>query len=139
MIYNGGCYCGSIWYEINLPSPDEARTSLCHCRNCRKFTGSENGITTKIPLSSFHVTKGKTKVHKADNGRVVQLTREFCADCGSGILEFGANAGDNRYIFWGTLDEPYKDLDPKGEFYCKYRAGWMPEIPGLFHKKEIKE
>ena len=30
--------------------------------------------------------------------------------------EFGANAGDNRYVFWGTLDEPYEDLDPKGEF-----------------------
>lgn len=93
----------------------------------------------KIRLSSFHVIRGKTKVHKADNGSGVQLTREFCEECGSGVLEFGGSAGDNRYIFWETLDEQYKELDPKGEFYCKYRAGWMLEIPGLFHKKGIKE
>lgn len=55
---------------------------------------------------------------------------------------------------WGTFDEPDK-FPPKGEFFCKYRDGWMPEIPGkfyiylmkdwadsfvdLFHKNEIKE
>ena len=30
---------------------------------------------------------------------------------------------------WGTLDEPEKIL-PKGEFFCKNRTNWMPEIPG---------
>jgi len=56
----------------------------------------------------------------------------------SGILEYGANAGDNTYVFYGSLDEP-DTLPPKGEFFCKYRAQWMPEVPGLFHKNEIKE
>jgi hypothetical protein len=53
-------------------------------------------------------------------------------------MEYGANAGDNTYIFYGSLDEP-DTLPPKGEFFCKYRAKWMPEVPGVFHKKEIKE
>ena len=53
-------------------------------------------------------------------------------------MEYGANAGDNTYIFYGSLDNP-DTLPPKGEFFCKYRAEWMPEIPGLFHKNEIKE
>jgi hypothetical protein len=30
---------------------------------------------------------------------------------------------------WGTFDEPDK-FPPKGEFFCKYRADWMPEVPG---------
>ena len=34
-----------------------------------------------------------------------------------------------RYIMWGTFDEPGL-FPPKGEFFCKYRAGWMPEVPG---------
>jgi hypothetical protein len=60
--------------------------------------------------------------------------------CGSGILEYGANAGDNIYVFYGSLDEVGREeLVPKGEFFCKDREGWMPEIPGLFHKREIKE
>jgi len=138
MIYPGGCYCGSIRYELNLSSPDDARMSICHCPNCKKFTGSECGITAKIPWDSFKVTQGKTKVHKKDNGSGTLLTREFCGECGSGILEYGANAGDNTYVFYGSLDEP-DTLPPKGEFFCKYRAQWMPEVPGLFHKNEIKE
>lgn len=65
-----------------------------------------------------------------------------------------AAADKFRYIMWGTFDEPDK-FPPKGEFFCKYRDEWMPEIPGrltvylikdradgfvdLFHKNEIKE
>ena len=30
---------------------------------------------------------------------------------------------------YGTIDKP-EDLDPKGEFFCKYREDWMPEIHG---------
>ena len=29
----------------------------------------------------------------------------------------------------GSLDDP-EALPPKGEFFCKTRASWMPEIPG---------
>ena len=39
------------------------------------------------------------------------------------------NAGDFTYITYGTLDEPEK-VPPKGEFFCKYRDKWMPEVPG---------
>lgn len=34
-IYTGSCYCGEIKYELTLGSPDDGRTSLCHCRNCK--------------------------------------------------------------------------------------------------------
>ncbi|EXJ74121.1 uncharacterized protein A1O5_02415 [Cladophialophora psammophila CBS 110553] len=137
----GGCYCGRIRYEITLHDPDkEARTSICHCGNCKKFTGGNFGITSKIPRSSFKITQGDdaVKVHEADNGTGTILHREFCTECGSGLLEYGANAGDFVYVFYGTLDHP-TDLPPKGEFFTSRRDSWMPEIPGLFQKKKIKE
>ena len=34
-----------------------------------------------------------------------------------------------RYIMTGTLDQP-DALPPKGEFFCKNRSAWMPEVPG---------
>lgn len=63
-----------------------------------------------------------------------------------------------RYVCVGSLDDP-EALPPKGEFFCKSRASWMPEIPSksvhkivasgryfpinqlldVFHKQEIKE
>jgi hypothetical protein len=30
---------------------------------------------------------------------------------------------------YGTIDKP-DDLDPKGEFFCRFRENWMPEILG---------
>jgi len=137
MIYKGGCYCGNIRYELDLDVPDEARMSICHCKNCKKFTGSEFGITAKVPRKAFRLTKGKMTKHESDNNGST-LTREFCATCGSGIMEYGGSAGEHTYVFYGSLDEP-DALPPKGEFFSKNRAKWMPEIPGLFHKQEIKE
>lgn len=43
-----------------------------------------------------------------------------------------------RYIAAGSLDD-HEALPPKGEFFCRYRAKWMPEIPGIFHKEGIKQ
>ncbi|CAJ2514069.1 Uu.00g021880.m01.CDS01 [Anthostomella pinea] len=51
-----------------------------------------------------------------------------------------ANAGDFIYIFYGTLEDHARgQVEPKGEFFCKLRDPWMPEIQGLFHKQQIKE
>lgn len=35
-----------------------------------------------------------------------------------------------RYITVGSLDDP-EALVPKGEFFCKSRVSWMPEVPGM--------
>ena len=62
-----------------------------------------------------------------------------------------------RYVMTCTLDDP-DALPPKGEFFCKDRNSWMPEVQGklqfslriycrrkiyrllgVFHKQEIKE
>ncbi|KAK1924614.1 Mss4-like protein [Papiliotrema laurentii] len=103
-----------------------------------ELQGSANGITTKIPKSAFTLTQGTLKIHQGDNGSGSRLTREFCGECGSGILEYGESAGDNIYVFYGTQDD-LDVLPPKGEFFCSQRCSWLPEVPGVFHKQKIKE
>jgi hypothetical protein len=110
MHYTGSCYYRAIQYEFDV-SPEEARTSLCHCHNCKvpppslslpfalpnqptkqtsqKFFGTNYGLTTKIPASSFQITKGVPKTHEADNGSGSLLHGEFCGVCGGGVLEYG--------------------------------------------------
>jgi hypothetical protein len=95
----GGCYCGAIRHSVTLDDPNsEARTSICHCRNCKKFTGCNYGITTKIPRSSFQITKGQdsVKVHEADNGSGVILHREFSTTCGGSLLEYGVSVFETK-------------------------------------------
>ncbi|CEI63829.1 unnamed protein product [Fusarium venenatum] len=147
--YTGKCVCGNVKYSVSLDSPDDARTSLCHCGSCKRAFGTNFGLTTKVALEGFRYDEGKPKSFKQENG----VIREFCDNCGAFICEYGCwldhvtsvlrvsqeQAADKfRYIMWGTFDDPDK-FPPKGEFFCKYRAGWMPEVPDLFHKNEIKE
>lgn len=35
MKFPGGCYCNKIRYEIELEDAGKARTSICHCKNCK--------------------------------------------------------------------------------------------------------
>ncbi|KAJ9132333.1 hypothetical protein NKR23_g11280 [Pleurostoma richardsiae] len=131
----GSCTCRALKYLVTLNSLDAARTTLCHCNSCRKAFGTNFGLTTKVPLSSFRYEHGKPKLFRQDNG----VTREFCDNCASFICEYGEQAADKfRYITWGTFDEPDK-APPTGEFFCKNRAQWMPSISGAFQKQEIKE
>ncbi|PSR78090.1 Mss4-like protein [Coniella lustricola] len=120
------CTCKTLQYTVKLDSADSARTSLCHCSSCKKAF---------IPLESFQYTNGEPKLSKQDNG----VVREFCPNCGSLTCEYGEQAADKfRYSTCGTLDDPEK-LPPKGEFFCKEKSSWMPEIPDIFHKQKIQE
>lgn len=60
----------------------------------QKFTGGPFGITTKIPKSAWSVKSGQdsVRIHEADNGSGVTLHREFCSECGSGLLEYGVGS-----------------------------------------------
>ncbi|BGP39478.1 hypothetical protein JCM10450v2_003442 [Rhodotorula kratochvilovae] len=138
--YLGGCYCREIRFEVNA-SPEDLRTSLCHCKNCKKFTGCPYGITTRLPLSSFSITAGTPTHHKADNGSGTLMHRLFCPTCGGAIAEWGDPANDKqRYVFTGAFDDPEQEgLKPQGEFFTSRRASWLVPIEGAFQKKEIKE
>ncbi|KAL1388133.1 Mss4-like protein [Phyllosticta capitalensis] len=91
MKLTGSCFCRAIVYEINLKSPDDATTSLCHCGNCKKAYGTNYGLTTEVPRDAFTYTQGKPKEHAADNGSGIVVTREFCDTCGSLIIEYGVS------------------------------------------------
>ncbi|KAI9148028.1 hypothetical protein HJFPF1_11849 [Paramyrothecium foliicola] len=123
---NGHCVCGSLKYTVEVGSADDARTTLCHCSSCRRAFGTNFGLTTKLAVDSFKYKEGKPKLFKQENG----VTREFCDNCGAYICEYGEEAADKfRYVVWGTFDDADK-FPPKGEFFCKNRAEWMPEVPG---------
>ncbi|KAF2276358.1 uncharacterized protein EI97DRAFT_433199 [Westerdykella ornata] len=137
----GSCYCRNLTFQMHLDSKDDARTSLCHCKNCKKAFGGAFGLTTKVPLKGFRYAQGSGEptVHVGDNGSGTNLYREFCPKCGSYICEYGEQAkSDFRYIATGALDDP-SAVPPKGEFFCSLREGWMPEVPNVFHKQKIKE
>jgi hypothetical protein len=57
--FTGSCPCNRLSFTLTLSNPaEDARTSVCHCGNCKKFTGGAFGVTTKVPRSSFKYVSG---------------------------------------------------------------------------------
>ena len=49
----GTCYCKSLTYQLNLDDKKDARTTLCHCENCKKAFGGAFGLAAKVPIQAF--------------------------------------------------------------------------------------
>lgn len=60
--FTGGCYCKKISYTIQLVSKEEARATVCHCKDCKKTFGSVFGVTVKVPTASVRMTGGMVMV-----------------------------------------------------------------------------
>ena len=106
MIFEGGCYCGSVRYRAEGEPVLEGQ---CHCRECQYITGGEPNTFIALPANALTYTKGEPAAFKRadlENG----VTRRFCRTCGTAI---GTEIpGGLVAIKVGTMDDP-KAFFPK--------------------------
>jgi hypothetical protein len=101
MKLEGGCYCGAVRYEAEGEPIVKAQ---CHCRECQYITGGSPNMFVLMPLDGFKYTKGTLKQFaRSDLDRPV--TREFCAECGTHMVN-RARSVPAMVIKVGTLDDP---------------------------------
>src|SRR3546814_6222610 len=76
----GGCHCGLVYFEADLPSPD-AEVLECNCSICAA-TGYLHLI---VPESAFRLIDGRTETttYRFGSGKAKHL---FCYTCGSKSL-----------------------------------------------------
>ncbi|MDE2440945.1 MAG: GFA family protein [Betaproteobacteria bacterium] len=100
MIFEGGCYCGSVRYRAEGEPVLEGQ---CHCRECQYITGGEPNTFIALPLDGVTYTKGNpASFTRTDVPNPV--TRRFCSSCGTAI---GSEIrGSLMAIKVGTMDEP---------------------------------
>ncbi len=98
---NGGCLCGAVRYtaqgELNS-------ATVCHCRDCQKFTGAAFATLLMVPKTAFAVT-GPVKTHTGTGGSGLPVLRHFCAECGSSIAEEPGTRPGMAILFAGTFDD----------------------------------
>ena len=118
MSLEGGCHCGAIRYAVE----GEALTHLlCHCADCRRHAGAPMVGWTAYPTEALAVKKGVTKTYRSSE----QGSREFCADCGTGLF-YG-----NALLLPGIVDVQSATLDNPdaipAEMHIQVaeRIGWM--------------
>ncbi len=115
---SGGCLCGGVRYEVELPF---RRVSTCHCSRCRKQGGGGGLTQGRVARERFRLLAGEEllRVYRPEDG----AAKVFCSACGSSLFGGDWPDGAEVSIRFGSLDgDP--ELAPQYHSYTYDAAVW---------------
>lgn len=115
---SGSCLCGRVVYEVSGAGD---AMYYCHCRMCRKATGS-SFATNMLMNESDLVIKSGTSYLKGFNSSPGE-TRYFCSECGSPIYGKAESRKGLVSLRCGGLDAA-PDLEPQVHLFTDSKAPW---------------
>ena len=126
-LVTGGCLCGAVRYEY---AGELGPAGYCHCRDCRRISGSAFGISVRVEAGLFRIVAGAPRAFKklADSGR--EVTRCFCPDCGSPLYTLPPSHPDVVFIKAGSLDDPSL-VRPNRQAWTISRVDWAEIDPAI--------
>jgi hypothetical protein len=98
-MWQGGCFCGAVRYQIN---GDPISSGICHCRTCRKIASSPSLPFVEFPTAALEFTRGNPVEFRSSP----LVTRRFCANCGSPLTYQHDNKLDRIDVMTCSLDDP---------------------------------
>lgn len=123
----GGCLCAGVRFAIRGPVREAA---YCHCSDCRKCTGSAFNVSVAVERRHFEILagcpQGFTKTAASGN----ELTRHFCADCGSPLFTSSPRHAEMFYVKAGALDDPTL-VKPTYQSWTRSAVPWATTEAGL--------
>jgi hypothetical protein len=113
----GGCFCGSIRYELD-GALQKARA--CHCSRCRKaFSGASSAYAELAPSSTIEWLSGKDILTICETGEGWGMG--FCSRCGSTLC--GMRSGQVHGLTLGCIDgDPGVEIEM--HIFVGSRAPW---------------
>ncbi len=118
MAHKGSCLCGGVRYEINGEIGDAV---MCHCRSCRKASGSAYATNAPVATSDFQLVRGNQLIREYESSR--GKVRAFCGNCGSPLFVRRADDTSNIRLRLGTLDTPL-GRHPVAHIFAMSCADW---------------
>ena len=124
-MHKGSCLCGSVRYEI---AGELGEFGYCHCRSCRKASGSAHAANAPVERARFHLVSGGATLREYESspGKL----RAFCSACGSPIYAYLTASADVLRIRLGSLDTPFTG-EPRAHTWVSDKAQWEPIDDGL--------
>jgi hypothetical protein len=124
IVVEGGCHCGALRYAVDLSLAGEGqplRTSLCHCRDCRRCAGAPMVSWTAVPSASFELIAGEPAVYRSSE----DAQRSFCPHCGTGLFYVNETALPGIVdIQTASLDDP-EAFPAMAQVQTAERIAWM--------------
>ena len=116
----GGCLCGAVRYTAEA---EAASATVCHCRDCQKFTGSVFAALIMVPKAVLTLT-GPVKTFTGVGGSGKPILRHFCPECGSSIAEEPGTRPGMVILTVGTFDDP-SVATPAREIFRDDAVPWV--------------
>jgi hypothetical protein len=115
----GSCLCGIVKYSVTT---EIEKFYFCHCKQCRKITGSSFASNILAKPSNFTWVSGAGKVKRFDYPGAKAYTKVFCTECGSG-LPFLSKSGNTLFVPAGSLDSD-PEVKPNNNIFWHDKASW---------------
>jgi hypothetical protein len=116
---SGGCLCGQVRYSANA---EPIFAGVCHCQDCQKFSGSAFAAVVAMPKAAVTVM-GTLKIFTKNGDSGQPISRLFCPECGSGIMDEAVLMPDAVMLNVGTLDDA-SWVKPASQIYCDSAQPW---------------
>lgn len=98
--YTGRCLCGDVTYVANGPPVVVAQ---CHCEECRRLSGTGHTIGAMFAAEAVTL-HGNLGTFRYKSGKNADVTKAFCAACGSPILGTSSRTPGHVTLPLGTMD-----------------------------------
>lgn len=128
-IYEGGCSCGHVRYQVTAKP---LIVHCCHCRWCQRQNGSAFAVNALYEADQVELLQGEVReiVAASPSGRGQRIAR--CPDCHVAVWSNYYMGGIDkliRFIRVGTLDDPDR-LPPDVHIYTISKQPWVVLPPG---------
>ncbi len=122
----GSCLCGSIQFTV---SGDPQKFYHCHCRRCRKLSGTGHATNLLVKADAVSWNEGKSLLgyYKVPDAEL--FYSQFCTQCGSPLPRTVPEIG-MVVIPAGSLDCS-TEIQPQARIFWDSRAEWSCQAGGL--------
>lgn len=137
----GSCLCGNITVDIKQPALfDKPNGHICHCLNCRQFSGSASANILALATANLTVSDPKAYLKTYNDtatGSGNTVGRSFCSNCGSPIgCPPIAGAPQLSIVVLGLFP---RIPEPEYEVFTKHRQEWVKSLAGPEGQCEFAE
>jgi hypothetical protein len=124
--FRGSCLCGSVQYEI---SGEPKKFYHCHCRRCRKASGTGHASNLLIKPGAIKWNRGEELIKSYKVPEAKRFTNCFCSVCGGRVPRY-VKETDFIVIPAGSLDND-PTIRPQARIFWGSRASWSCGGDGL--------
>ena len=115
----GECLCGTVKFEVTLPTKWCAH---CHCTLCRRSHGAAFVTWFGVETDQFKFIQGEEKLtwyHSSQESK-----RGFCTNCGSHILFRSTKWPGETHLTLSNMIDPI-DRQPQVHVFFDTHVGWL--------------